>query len=187
MNKKELNPIKRAVAHAQKLKTFDIVLLGLLVALNIALERVVGFVGASNAYSVSFIVVAFAASKYGILGGVVVSGLGDFLGAFLNGGPNICITLVAVLLGVFYGIALNEKTGKYNILKPFLAVLSSQIFCTLLLNTFFICLFYIGINNFLPTFAGRVVQSLVLTPVQIIIIHILMVKVFPKIKLPTKY
>ena len=170
----------------KRLKTFDIVLLALLIATNIVLERFLGFVGVSNAYSISFLIVAFAAAKYGILGGAVVSGVGDFFGAFFSGGPNICITLVAILLGVFYGVALNEKTGRYNILKAFLAVLPSQIFCTLFLNTLFICLFYVGLESYWAIFTGRLVQSLVMTPVQIILIHLFMKMIIPKIKLPSK-
>ncbi len=171
----------------KRISTFDIVLLALLVAINIVLERLLGFVGVSNAYSISFLAVAFAAAKFGILGGMLVSGLGDFIGAFFNGGPNVCITLVAILLGFFYGIALNEKTGKYSFIKTLLAVVPSQIFCSLFLNTFFICLFYAGIEKYWSMLlVSRLPQALVVTPIQIILIHICAKTVFPKIKLPQK-
>ena len=68
-----------------KFTTFDFVFMALLVAMNIVLERFIGFVGIASSYGISFITIIFAAAHYGPAGAVIVSCLGDVLGTLLSG------------------------------------------------------------------------------------------------------
>ena len=166
-----------------KLTTFDWVLMALLIALNIVLERIVGVVGIESSYGISFVVIVFAAAHYGPLGAVIVSCLGDFLGSFFTGVPNPAFTLTAAVQGVIYGIALYENRGGYNWKKAFLAILPSQIICSLFMNSFFISFFYTGLDVFWQKLLYvRLPQALISTPLQLIITQLFMKTVYPRIK-----
>jgi len=168
---------------------FDLVLIALLVALNIVLERVLGVINASSpiSFGISFIAIAFAASRYGVLGAVIVSGLGDFIGALLfSGGANPFFTLTAVVMGVIYGLALDMRKREYRFYHTLLAVIPSQIICSLFLNSLFFSLFF-SQKGFWAIFLTRLtLQVPINTALQLVIIPLCMTKVFPKIKIPKK-
>lgn len=167
-----------------KFSTFDLVLLALLTALNIVLERVFGVVGIDSSYGISFLMIIFAAAHYGPVGAVIVSCLGDFLGAFFSGVPNPAFTLTAAVQGVIYGIALYEKRGAYSFKKALLAILPSLIICSLFMNSFFLSFFYTGLDVFWQKLLyTRLPQVLISLPVQLILTHLFMKTVYPRIKL----
>ncbi len=170
-----------------KLGTFDWVFMALLVALNIVLERIVGFVGIDSAYGISFVVIVFAATHYGPLGAVIVSALGDFLGAFITGVPNPAFTLTAIVQGIIYGIALYKNRGLYTFKKALFAILPAQIICSLFMNSFFISFFYTGLDVFWQKLLYvRLPQVFISMPLQLIITQLFMKAVYPRIKLPTR-
>jgi ECF transporter S component (folate family) len=117
-------------------------------------------------FSFSFIPVVIAARRFGILGGMLVYGLGDFLGAiiFPTGGAYFPgFTLTSVISGLIYGLYLGKKSSPLRII---LSVLTSQILCTLLMNSYWVSTLY-G-SDFSAVFVSRIPQSLVMTVLQIV-------------------
>ena len=184
MNKQINKPSFWASLKPPKLSTFDLVLLALLTALNIVLERIVGVVGIDSSYGISFVVIVFAAAHYGPVGAIIVSCLGDFLGAFFSGVPNPAFTLTAAVQGMIYGIALYEKRGSYSFKKALLAIIPAGIICSLFMNSFFLSFFYTGLDVFWQKLLyTRLPQVLISVPLQLIITQLFMKTVYPRIKL----
>ena len=164
-----------------KLRTFDFVFMALLVALNIVLERFVGWVGVNTSYGISFIAIIFAAVEYGPLGGILVSCLGDVLGTVLSGRvPVIGFTITAAVQGIIYGLVLYKKIGGYKIYKTLLAILPTLAICSLLMNSYFLSQL-IG-TKFLDQMIVRLPQVLITIPIQLVITHLFMQLAYPRIK-----
>ena len=164
-----------------KFSVFDYVFMALLVALNIVLERFIGFVGVSTAYGISFIAVIFAAVQYGPVGAVLVSCLGDVLGTVLSGRvPVIGFTITAAVQGIIYGLVLYKKIGPYRIYKTPLAILPTLALCSLFMNSYFLSRL-IGVG-LLHQMATRVPQVLISIPIQLIITHLFMQLAYPRVR-----
>ena len=155
-----------------KLKLKDVCLLALFTALYVVFSQILSFRAGPVKIGFSFIAVAFAAYLYGVTGGVIAAGLGDFIGALLfpvGGAYFAGFTLSAALTGAIYGVAL--KSRKYSILSAFLAVIPSQVICSLFLNTIFNVILYDA--GFVAFLIKRLVQFAVMVPLQIILMHLL--------------
>ena len=146
---------------------FTLTCLALLTAMQIVIARFLAIpVTESIRFSFSFIPVVIAARRFGILGGMLVYGLGDFLGAiiFPTGGAYFPgFTLTSVISGLIYGLYLGKKSSPLRII---LSVLTSQILCTLLMNSYWVSTLY-G-SDFSAVFMSRIPQSLVMTVLQIV-------------------
>ena len=163
----------------QRLGTFDFVFMALLVALNIVLERFVGWVGVNTAYGISFVAIIFAAVQYGPLGAVLVSCLGDVLGTVLSGRvPVIGFTVTAAVQGIIYGIVLYKRRGAYRTYKTPLAILPSLVVCSLLMNSYFLSEL-IG-TRFIDQMLVRLPQVLITLPIQLVFTHLFMKLVYPR-------
>ena len=163
-----------------KLRTFDIVFMALLVAINIVLERFVGWVGVDTAYGISFIAIIFAAVQYGPLGAVLVSCLGDVLGTVLSGRvPVIGFTLTAAVQGIIYGIVLYKRIGAYKIYKTALAILPTLLICSLLMNSYFLSQLR-GVA-YVAQIGVRLPQVLIALPIQLVITHLFMQLIYPRV------
>lgn len=129
-------------------------------------------IGSSLRFSLSFIPVVIAAKRFGIVGGVTVYGLGDFLGALIfptGGAFQVGFTLTAVISGFIFGFFLGEKSLLRNIssvLKIILSVLLSQSICSLLLNSFWLSYYY-GMP-FFARLVTRIPQILIIGTLQIV-------------------
>lgn len=147
-----------------------IVLSALLIALHIVLSRFCSINAWNIKIGFSFVPVFIAAYLYGPLFAGSVGGLGDFLGAVLFPiGPYFPgFTLTCFASGLLFGILLHRKRSFPRILC---AVLADQLVLGLLLNTFWISVLY-G-SPFRALFLTRVVQCLILVPVELIVIHFL--------------
>lgn len=157
----------------EKPKTFDFVLLSLLTAMNMVLGEVLCItISTEIKIGFSFIPIFIAAYYYGVLGGVIVSGLGDFIAAliFPHGPFQPLFTLTAVITGALFGLFLKNNV---NIYKIILAVLSTQIICSLILNSLWIALLYATIEAFPLKILTRLPQVISMIPVQIILIPII--------------
>lgn len=164
-----------------KFGTFDFVFMALLVALNIVLERFVGWVGVNTAYGISFVAIIFAAVQYGPLGAVLVSCLGDVLGTVLSGRvPVVGFTVTAAVQGIIYGIVFYKKRGEYHIYKTPLAILPTLAICSLLMNSYFLSEL-IG-TKFIDQMIIRLPQVLITIPIQLVITHLFMHLVYPRVK-----
>ena len=109
-----------------------------------------------------------------------VYGLGDFLGAliFPTGGAYFpgC-TLTAAVSGLIYGLYLGKKNSPLRIV---LSVLTSQMLCTLLMNSYWVSTLY-G-SDFGAVLGSRVPQSLIMTVLQIIFMVTCLEKICKVIK-----
>ena len=152
--------------------------LSLLTALEIVLNRFLSI----NAWNVkigfSFVPVVIGAMLYGPLGGAVVGALGDFIGALLFPiGPYFPgFTLTAFLTGAVFGLLLEKVRTVPRVL---VAVGINQFILSLFLNTLWISLLY-G-SPYVPLLATRLVQAVVLTIAQIVVI-LALVRVMPQLE-----
>ena len=162
-------------------KLFILTCLALLTAMQIVLARYFAIpVSESIRFSFSFIPVVIAARRFGVVGGMLVYGLGDFLGAiiFPTGGAYFPgFTLTAVISGLIYGLYLGKKSSSLRII---LSVLTSQILCTLVMNSYWVSTLY-G-SDFWAVLVSRVPQSLVMSVLQIIFMVTCLEKICKVIK-----
>ncbi|MBO5936821.1 MAG: folate family ECF transporter S component, partial [Clostridia bacterium] len=146
---------------------FTLTCLALLTAMQIILARYLVIpVSESLRFSMSFIPVVIAARRFGIVGGISVYAIGDFLGAiiFPTGGaffPGFTVT--AAVSGLIYGLFLSKKGGAVRIV---LSVLISQLVCTLLMNSYWLSTL-MG-SEFSAIFISRIPQALIMSVLQIV-------------------
>ncbi|MBE7007794.1 MAG: folate family ECF transporter S component [Ruminococcaceae bacterium] len=144
--------------------------LGVLLALEIVLSRFLSIAAWNIKIGFSFVPVVVAAMLYGPVGAALVAGLGDLLGALLFPiGPYFPgFTFTAVLTGLTFGFLLHKKCTLPNTL---LAVGIVQFVLGLFLNSYWISVLY-G-SPYGPLLATRVVQSALLSVVQVVTIRLL--------------
>lgn len=160
---------------------FVLTCLALLTAMQIILARYLVIpVSESLRFSMSFIPVVIAARRFGIVGGMAVYGLGDFLGAiiFPAGGAYFPgFTVTAVVAGLIYGLFLAKKSGAVRIV---LSVLFSQLICTLLMNSYWLSVL-MG-SEFSAIFISRIPQALIMSALQIVFMLCFLEKICKAIK-----
>ncbi len=162
-------------------KIRNLVFLAMLVAINVVFSRFTMInITQSTKFSFEVIAIAFAAYVYGMGGAVVVAGLGDFIGALVKpfGPYNPAYTVTAIITGLIFAIFLYKKL---NIGRIIASVLTTQVLCSLLLNTFWNALFY-GTKgtlwqSFVAMLSTRLTQFAIMTPLKIVLL-ILLVPVF---------
>ena len=161
----------------KKNQLFKIILTGILIALNIILERFMPSYSVwNNNISFGFITVAFAACYLGIPYAVAVGGLGDLVGALIKPfGPYfVGYTLTNMLVGLFLAIFLYKKA---TLLRITIATLINKITCSLVINTIFISVLdRNGLDAFWIVFVGRLPFVALMTAVEIITITLLFSK-----------
>ena len=152
--------------------------LSLLTALEIVLNRFLSINAWNIKIGFSFVPVVIGAMLYGPLGGAVVGALGDFIGALLFPiGPYFPgFTLTAFLTGAVFGLLLKKVRTVPRVL---VAVGINQFILSLFLNTLWISLLY-G-SPYVPLLATRLVQAVVLTIAQIVVI-LTLVRVMPQLE-----
>ena len=160
---------------------FVLTCLALLTAMQIILARYLVIpVSESLRFSMSFIPVVIAARRFGIVGGMAVYGIGDFLGAiiFPTGGaffPGFTVT--AVVSGLIYGLFLNKNS---SVLRIVLSVLLSQFICTLVMNSYWLSTL-MG-SEFSAIFLSRIPQALIMSVLQIVFMVCFLEKICKAIK-----
>ena len=166
-------------------RIFTLTCLALLTAMQIVIARFLAIpVTESIRFSFSFIPVVIAARRFGILGGVLVYGLGDFLGAMIfptTGAYFPGFTLTAAISGLIYGLYLGKKGGAVRII---LSVLTSNILCTILMNSYWVSTLY-G-SDFGAVLLSRLPQSAIMSVLQIIFMMLFLEKICNVIKIPHK-
>ena len=147
--------------------TKKIALLGVLTAMGVVLGRFIPMVNIlTSKYEFSFAAVMLAAYLTGPVGGAVVGGLIDLIGALLvpTGAYFPGFTATAAITGLVFGLLLYKKCSLPKIL---IAVLSTQAVCSLLINTFFIATFF-SPKGFTALLATRAIQAGVMSVIQIV-------------------
>ena len=153
---------------------------GMLIALDVALRRLMELGDIDSSYSLAFLAVAAAAYWYGPIAAAVVHGLADLLGAMLfpKGPPHLGLMASAALIGVIYGLFLHKKTAFWRILC---AVLTCSLVCSLLLNSFWLSTL-MG-KGFLVVMLSRLPQVGIMTVIQIAVLSLTLPQ-FKRIRFP---
>lgn len=147
--------------------TKKLVILALLTAIGVVLARFVPMLNSLlSKYDFSFVAVMLAAYFAGPLGGAVVGGMIDLVGALLvpTGAYFPGFTATAALTGLVFGFLLQKNI---TVPKIIIAVLSTQIVCSLLINTLFISLFY-STKGFVALLATRAIQAAIMSAIEIV-------------------
>ena len=160
------------------ISTRDLVMMSLLIALEIILSRFLSISAWNIKIGFSFVPVVIAAILLGPVQAGLVGALADFIGAILFpiGAYFPGFTLTAFLTGLVYGLFLHESQKPIRIVG---AVLINQLILSLCLNTLWISILY-G-SPYGPLFVTRIVQTLILTAVQLVTITVL-VRILPRIR-----
>lgn len=171
-------------------KIFNLCCLALLCAMQIVLARFAVIpVGDMMRFSMSFIPVVIAARRFGIVGATAVYGVGDLLGAivFPTGGAFFPgYTLTAAIAGAVYGLFLRpakkeESKTALNV-KIVLSALSTQLFCSLLLNGYWRA-FQTG-TPYSAVLLTRLPQCAIMSVVQSVFMILFLQKICKAIKIP---
>ena len=161
----------------KKLNTRTIVMAGLLVALHIILSRFFSINAWNLKIGFAFVPVFAAAYLYGPLVAGLVGALGDFIGAILfHIGPYFPgFTLTCFLTGLTFGLLLHKQQTPLRIAG---AVAVNQLILGLLLNTYWITV--LSDTNYLLTMGTRVVQCLILIPVEFLVMGLMTKTLFAR-------
>ena len=153
-----------------KFSTRMLTTLALLTAIEIVLSRFLSISMWNIKIGFSFVPVVAAAILYGPLAAGIVGALADFVGALLFpiGAYFPGFTLTAFLMGAVFGLFLKKEQ---NLPRAAAAAGINQFILGLFLNTFWISLLY-G-SPYLPLLSTRVMQSALLTAVQVVVIPLL--------------
>ena len=154
----------------KKISVKMLVFLGLLVALEIVLNRFLSINAWNLKIGFNFVPIAVGGILFGPIGGGIVGALGDFLGAILFPiGPYFPgFTVTSFLFGVVFGLFLHKKQTTPNII---FAVLINQCLLSQCLNTLWISIAY-G-SPYGPLFISRLVQTGVLIVVQFVVLRLI--------------
>lgn len=152
-----------------------IVILAMLTAMEIVLNRFLSVNTWNLKIGFSFIPVVAAAILYGPLAGGCVAALGDFLGAILFPiGPYFAgFTATALLTGIVFGLFLHRAQTP---LRIGFSVAINQLILSLFLNTLWIFILNMGSAKaapYLTILVPRIGQCAILIPVQFLVITIL--------------
>lgn len=171
---------------------FALTSLSILTALEVVLSRFLSFSVWNQKIGFAFAATAIAGMLFGPLGGAIVGGLADFLGALLFpiGAYFPGFTLTNAVLGLIFGIffhtlpkaklldepevRLKTLLEKNVFVLEFWVVMCASvelIVCTLILNTLFISILYK--TPFRELLAARLIQCAVMLPIQAFILPLL--------------
>lgn len=149
--------------HKQLLR---MVVCGMMVALDVVVSRLASLNTGTERIGLALFVVAAVARLYGPWAAAAVHALADIIGAILfpaGGAYFPGFTVAAAIVGVVYGLCYYRTKRWWWI--P-IAVVSTQLVCTIILNTWFLSLLFgKGFFVYLPK---RLIQSAIATPVQIV-------------------
>lgn len=155
--------------------------LGLLAAMGVVLAALRPVNLWNLRISFTFIPIAVAAMLFGPMPAALLGALIDVLGALLfpSGVFFPGYTLTAIVQGLIYGLFLSEQPGetreastRRDVLRVIGAVLVYTLVCSLGLNTLWISI--TSGSPYLPLLSTRLVQAAVMTPVQLVVIGLLL-------------
>ncbi len=154
----------------KKISINMLVTLGLLIGMEIILSRFLSISTWNIKIGFSFVPMVIAAVMYGPVGGALVGALGDIVGAILFpiGAYFPGFTLTALLMGVVHGFFLRKKQDMKRITA---AVCINQLVLSLFANSLWISILY-G-SPYRVLLGTRIFQSLILLPVQVVVIGVM--------------
>lgn len=147
--------------------------LALLIAAEIVLSRFLSFSQLTIKFSFAFVAVMLAGRYYGPIGGALCGGLADLLGALLFpiGAYHPGFTLTAALCGALYGACFYKG---YTLPRVLLAVGGSQVFGTLLLNTYWVSTLAGVTKSFGALFVTRLPEFAVMGVIMVLMAWLLL-------------
>ena len=150
----------------------QIAVLGVLMALELAISRVSVLLGPSNRLTFGFIIHAVIGIMYGPWVAGLAAACSDLLKSFLFGVQGqffIGFTLTAFVGSFIYGVFLHRhKIQWYHV---FWAVVLNSVFTNLMLNTLWLNLLYQ--TPFSVLFASRIPQNLIMGPIRFLGIYLI--------------
>ena len=150
--------------------THRLVLIAMLVAAQVVLSRFLSISLWNLRIGFAFVPVVLAAVLLGAVPAAITAGIADIVGATLfPSGPFFPgFTLTAAVTGFLYGLFLHKKQSIPRIMG---AVLSTELLCSVLMNTTWISILYgTPYAALLPT---RLPQAIGMTVVEIVVIRLL--------------
>ena len=151
-----------------KISTKNIVIMGMLIAVEIVLSRFLSINAWNMKIGFSFVPIVIAAILLGPIYAGIVAAMGDFLGAILFpiGAYFPGFTFTALITGMIFGFFLHKDQGLARIIP---SVLINQLILSLCLNTLWISILY-G-SDYKALFISRIPQTGILIVVQIVVIY----------------
>ena len=147
-----------------KINTRKLALSAMLITLGLVLTRVLAINTPLMKIGFGFAAVAVSAMLFGPFWAMLTAALGDIVGALLVpvGAFFPGFTLTAAVTGLIYGLCLYGHRG--SVVRPIVAALLNCLLVTLLCNTALIA--YISGNSYAVLFTARIVQFLVMFPLE---------------------
>ena len=155
----------------KKISTKQLVSMGLLIAMDIVLNRFLSIKTDSLSIGLDFIPMVVAAMLYGPIAAATVHGLADIIGAIAipRGAYFPGFTVSAVLMGLVFGLLLYKKERSFW--RMCLAVGISQYVIALFITSFWLTI-YLG-SFYWVQVTTRIVQIVVVSAAQIVVVPIL--------------
>ena len=153
-------------------KIMALVILALLVAMQVVLERLCAINTLTLKIGFGFVPIIVGAMLYGPIGGAVVGGLGDLIGSliFSTGAYFPGFTVTAALVGVVWGLFLPHRDLGYPV-RVLLPAVINDFILGLGVNTAFITWLFtdkhytVMLVSRLPEYAVMLPLTLILVPV----------------------
>lgn len=141
---------------------------GVLIGTQIILSRFLSIQAWNIRIGFSFVPIAIAGILFGPIGCALIAVISDILGAMLfsSVGPYFPgFTITALLMGLVWGFFLHKKQ---DIKRVIIAVCINQLILSLFLNTLWISILYE--SPYLPLLVTRIFQTMIMVPVEILVV-----------------
>ncbi|MBR3928688.1 MAG: folate family ECF transporter S component [Clostridia bacterium] len=163
---------------AQRKPIFVLVSLSMLIALQVVLSRFLSIETPFVKIGTGFVPVMLAGSMFGPMGGLIVGGVSDLVGAILFpfGAYFPGFTLTAAFSGLVYGIMLG---GKPSIARILAAYLITTVVVTLGFNTLFTAILYVKGEDpwfvkYIASLSTRLTQAAIMLFIQAVFTYLLL-------------
>ncbi|EEI70083.1 folate family ECF transporter S component [Lentilactobacillus hilgardii] len=150
-----------------KLRTLDIAVLSLLLALGLIIDR---FTVGTKSIQIGFgfVIIALASYLYGPVWASAVAALSDIIGTLISGGVyNPGFTISAIFGAAIYGLFFYNQEITWT--KVIVSQLIIAVFVNTVLNTLWLTLMYN--TPFIALLPARLLKEIIVTPLQIAIIY----------------
>ncbi len=155
--------------------TRHLALAGMLLAMHAVLGIIkIPLLTPDNRITFTFAATAAAGITLGPVPAMLVGGLGDILGYFLNPGGGAYFfgfTISAALGGLVHGVLLYKAEPKYAFWRVIIAELIITLFINIMLNTYWLSVLYA--KAFAVFSAARIIKNFAAFPIHVLIVFAL--------------
>lgn len=156
--------------HFRKLRTLDIVVLGVLLAVGLVLNQLT-FGTQFIQFGFGFAVMALTSAWYGPWWSAAIAMIADIIGTLLTGGGYFPgFTLSAILSAIIYGLFLYQHQATWT--RVILSQLIISTIVSTILNTWWLNIMYK--TPFMALLSTRIIKEIITTPIQIIVLYIVL-------------